>query len=98
MGAKSPKLRCRAFVEDTAPTAQLAIGTYTLTKLKRCFVELKAMVLDSRQALDEGSGTEGGTSLSLRQHPAVNGGLEIGASTPNAEGRDNLGEQVRRFR
>ncbi|CAN0312331.1 unnamed protein product, partial [Hapterophycus canaliculatus] len=52
--------RCRSFVEDPAPGAQLSIGAFTLTKLKRCFSVFKAMVLDGRQALTSSNGRSGG--------------------------------------
>lgn len=38
-------VRCRIYVEDPAPGAELKIGAYTLTKLKRCFTVLKEMII-----------------------------------------------------
>lgn len=89
--------RCRKFVKDPAPTAQLSIGAYTLTKLKRCFSVFKAMVLDAGQAIDNGSGGGGDSELArYRGYASVgeggNGGV---AGKPGGDDAGQLGGQVR---
>lgn len=79
--------RCVTFVEDPAPNAQLSIGAYTLTKLKRCFSVLKAMVIDGRQALGGGSG--GGETRPQRKLA-----IGDGASEPGTQSTGELGGQV----
>ena len=89
------------FVQDPAPTAQLSIGAFTLTKLKRCFSVFKAMVLDAGQAISNGSGggDSGGDSGLARSHgPApIGGGAHGGVGGQPGEGdAGQLGGQVRR--
>ncbi|CAM9586109.1 unnamed protein product [Scytosiphon promiscuus] len=61
--------RCRIFVEDPAPGAQLSIGAYTLTKLKRCFSVFKAMVMDGGQALMSSNSRSGVEALIFAHAP-----------------------------
>ncbi|CBN76877.1 conserved unknown protein [Ectocarpus siliculosus] len=86
--AEDLKDRCRAFVEDPAPSAQLSIGAYTLTKLKRCFSVFKAMVLDGGRALSTGGAHSQG-------HDMVGEGGPAGAMTKLGEGSTGeLGGQL----
>lgn len=92
------KNRCRTFVEDPTPTAQLNIGAYTLTKLKRCFSVFKAMVVDAGQAANDGSGSVADHRVARSQRLAFGGdGGHVGAAGKAGEGdADQLGGQVRR--
>ncbi|CAM9389353.1 unnamed protein product [Ectocarpus sp. 8 AP-2014] len=86
--AEDLKDRCRAFVEDPAPSAQLSIGAYTLTKLKRCFSVFKAMVLDGGRALSTGDAHSQG-------HDMIGEGGPAEAMTKLAEGATGeLGGQL----
>lgn len=84
-------LRCRDFVEDPAPTTQLSIGAYTLTKLKRCFSIFKAMVLDGGQtASKNGVGGDGG----MQSQGSAPTGEDVHAGE---RGHGELGGQVRKL-
>lgn len=78
--------RCRTFVEDPAPSAQLSIGAFTLTKLKRCFAVFKAMVLDSGQALAHSNGRSGGEGTPHSHGEALGEGGGHGAEVRNSGG------------
>lgn len=93
--------RCRAFVGDPAPTTQLSIGAYTLTKLKRCFSVFKAMVLDAGQATasnnDGGGGggmqPQGGAPTGEGAHAMESGHGELGGQVRKMHRRRGRGEQ-----
>lgn len=85
--------RCRTFVQDPAPAAQLNIGAYTLTKLKRCFSVFKAMVLDGGLAIHDGDG--GGVAQTQGNPSTGEGGHDGAMIAPGERGSGELGGQVR---
>lgn len=89
-------IRCRVFVEDSAPDVQLSIGAYTLTKLKRCFSVFKAMVLDGRQAPGGGGGDSNSeTQLQRRNFNGQQENSGGGVMKAGTENKGELGGQVR---
>lgn len=60
-------LRCRTFVEDPDPKAQLSIGSLTLIKLKLCFSVFKNMVLGRPRPEAQSRGEGGGAGAEAEE-------------------------------
>ncbi|CAM9192770.1 unnamed protein product, partial [Sphacelaria rigidula] len=74
--------RCRTFVEDPDPKAQLSIGSLTLIKLKLCFSVFKNMVLGRLRPGAQSRGEGGGAGAEAEEGTNTKGS--------DAEVRDKL--------